>query len=190
MKKDSPKKGRRLPLPKKVGGAMGTKKGAKGYRRSDSKEADDVEAAAQRVPYEKPSYEIIDHTADLGIRVTGESLERVFENAGLALFDVITDLRLVRPDTRMSFSVAAENLEALLVQWLRELLYLFYGQKRLFRAFEITQLSQTDLTVTAWGERFNPKRHPIVTEIKAVTYHELSLDRTESGWAAQMIFDV
>lgn len=189
MKKNGPKKGRRLPLPKKAGAPIGTKKGAKGYRRDVSKVEDD-ETSAQRVPRERPSYEIIDHTADLGIKVTGDSTEKVFECAGLAMFDLLTDFRGIKPTTRMSFSLTADNLEALFVHWLRELLYLFYGQKRLFCAFEITKLSEKDLTVTGWGERFDQKRHTMLTEIKAVTYHELSVIRTESGWTAQVIFDI
>ncbi len=168
---------------------MGTKKGSKGYSRDAAREEEDG-SPTERVPCQEPSYEVIDHTADLGIRVTGESLERVFESAGLAVFDLLADFKSIRPDTRMSFSLTAENTEGLFVQWLRELLYLFFGRKRLFCAFEITRLSQTDMTVTAWGERFDPKRHTMLTEIKAVTYHELSVSRTESGWAAQVIFDV
>jgi SHS2 domain-containing protein len=189
VKRNGPKKGRRLPLPRKAGAPMGTKKGAKGYRR-DVSEIEDEGSSTQRASCEKPSYEIIDHTADLGIKVSGDSLERVFECAGLAMFDLLTDFKSIRPDTRMSFSLSADNLEALFVQWLRELLYLFFGQERLFCAFEMTRLSETDLTVTGWGERFDPKKHATLTEIKAVTYHELSVKRTESGWTAQVIFDV
>ncbi|UCF78456.1 MAG: archease [Candidatus Eiseniibacteriota bacterium] len=187
MKKKSPKSGRRLPLPEKAGGPMGTKRGAKGYRRRDSGVED---LAAHEISADAPAYEIIDHTADLGIRVYGESLEKVFENAGLAVFDLLVDFRCIRPTSQMSLSMEAEDVEALLVQWLRELLHLFYGQKRLFRAFEIIRLTQTCLSVTGWGERFDPKRHIVLAEIKAVTYHELAVSRTESGWVAQVIFDV
>jgi SHS2 domain-containing protein len=168
---------------------MGTKRGAKGYSR-DAARVEEDGSSAERVPCQKPSYEVIDHTADLGIRVTGDSLEKVFENAGLALFDLLADFKSIKPDTRMSFSLKAEDTEELFVQWLRELLYLFFGRKRVFCAFEITRLTKTDLTVTGWGERFDSNRHRMLTEIKAVTYHELSVSRTESGWLAQVIFDV
>jgi SHS2 domain-containing protein len=168
---------------------MGTKKGARGYRR-DIRSGDNDESSAQRSPLQQPSYEVIDHTADLGIRVAGDSLERVFEGAGLALFDLLIDFETIRPDVRISFSLGAENLEALFVQWLRELLYRFYGHKRVFCAFEVTRLSETELMVTGWGERFDPKRHTSLTEIKAVTYHELSVKRTETGWEARVIFDI
>lgn len=169
---------------------MSTKKGARGYRRAGSKSDNEHASTHPVAPCEKPSYEIIDHTADLGIRVTGESLEKLFENAGLVLFDLLTDLRSIRSDTRTSFALEAENPESLFVQWLRELLHFFYGRKRLFCAFEITELSDTRLTVTGWGERLDPNRHVVLAEIKAVTYHELSVTRTESGWTAQVIFDV
>ncbi|MCX5801575.1 MAG: archease [Candidatus Eisenbacteria bacterium] len=189
MKRESPKKGRRLPLPQKSGRPIGTKRGERGYRRSLSK-ADESDAALDDFVYVKPPYELIDHTADLGMIVRGQNLERLFENAGLALFDLLTKVTLVRPDSKWSISLRAENLEALLVEWLRELLYLFYGKKRLLCAFETDELTKTSLEVTCWGERYDPGRHTLITEIKAVTYHELAITRKDSGWSAQIIFDV
>lgn len=189
MKRESPKKGRRLPLPQKAGGPIGTKKGERGYKRNLSR-ADESEVLSNDFVYVKPPYELIDHTADLGIRVRGENLEKLFENGGLALLDLLTDVALVRPHSKSSLSLTAENLEALFVEWLRELLYLFYGRKRLFCAFEITELKGTSLAVTCWGERYDPRRHVLLTEIKAITYHELSITRGESGWVAQAIFDI
>jgi SHS2 domain-containing protein len=90
----------------------------------------------------------------------------------------------------LSFSLTAESLEALFVEWLRELLYLFYGKKKLFCVFEITELKETSLAVSCWGERYDPRRHILLSEIKAVTYHELAIRRSESGWVAQAIFDI
>lgn len=189
VRRESPKKGRRLPLPQKAGGPIGTKKGGKGYKRG-LPGTGESEALPDDFVYVKPDYEIIDHTADLGIRVTGENLEKLFENAGLALLDLLTDVALVKPQSELSFSLAAEDLEALFVQWLRELLYLFYGRKRLFCAFEITKLKDTFLAVTCRGERYDPRRHVLLSEIKAITYHELAITRVDSGWMAQAIFDV
>jgi len=187
--KESPKKGRRLPLPGKAGRPIGTKKGRRGYERKIPI-SDEGEAFSDEFVYVKPPYELIDHTADLGIRVRGENLVRLFENAGLALLDLLTDVALVKPDSKLSVSLTAENLEALFVQWLRELLYLFYGQKKLFCAFEITKLNDTSLAATCWGEGLDRTRHVFLSEIKAVTYHELSIKRDDSGWVAQAILDI
>jgi SHS2 domain-containing protein len=185
----SPKSGKRLPLPKKTGRALGTRKGAKGYTRAPSKayiqEGFEDESVSGQF-----SYEVINHTADLGIVVSAPSLERLFESAGMAFFDLVTDIEKVKSAGRFSFSLTAENPEALLVAWLRELLYLFYGKKMAFRRLEVTELSECSLKVTCWGEKVNSKRHVLLTEIKAVTYHELQIKRDESGWTARVIFDI
>jgi SHS2 domain-containing protein len=187
--RENPKKGKRLPMPQRPGRPIGSKKGERGYKRSRL-ETGQSEALSDDFVYVKPPYELIDHTADMGIRVEGESLEKLFENAGLTLLDLLTDVALVRPHSKLSLSLKAENLEALFVEWLRELLYLFYGKKRLFCAFEITELKETSLAVSCRGERFDPRRHVLLSEIKAVTYHELAITRGGSGWIAQAIFDI
>jgi len=164
---------------------MDTKRGAKGYRREPGPTVlpEDVEEI-------RPQYELLDHTADLGIRVAAGTLEKLFENAGLALFDLLTDLGKVRPAARYTISVEAENQEGLLVQWLRELLYRFFGEKTVFCRLEVTHLTQASLSAVCWGERVNPDRHVFRTEIKAVTYHALRVARTEAGWTAEVIFDI
>ena len=181
----SPKAGRRIPLPKQTGGPMDTKRGAKGYRR----EAGGI-LPPEDVEDVRPQYELLDHTADLGIRVSAGTLEELFENAGLALFDLLTDLSRVRPAARYQLSLRAENLEGLLVQWLRELLYRFFGEKTAFCRLEVTHLTQDSLSAVCLGERMSPDRHAFRTEIKAVTYHGLRVARTEEGWTADVIFDI
>ncbi len=188
-RRTSPKGDQRLPLPQKAGGAIGTKRGARGYRRVRSGFLPEEDLVGTHAGG-RPSYEIIDHTADLGIRVRAESLEGLFETAGLTLFDLVTDLTKVRTVMRFAFSLKAENLEALFVSWLRELLYLFYGKKMVFGSLEITELDDFSLSVTCWGEKVDPARHAFLTEIKAVTYHDLHVVRAGSGWTASVIFDI
>jgi SHS2 domain-containing protein len=138
----------------------------------------------------RPRYEIIDHTADLGIRVTADSLEHLFENAGLALMDLLTDISRVRPSARFEYSLSADSVQTLFVRWLSELIYRFFGEKLAFCRFEVAELSERSLSVACWGERVDPRRHVFRTEIKAATYHELRVERSESGWVAEVIFDV
>jgi SHS2 domain-containing protein len=181
----SPKAGRRLPLPKKTGGPMDTKRGDKGYRRPTGRIVPPEEAEETR-----PRYELLDHTADLGIRVAADTLEGLFEEAGLALFDLLTDLDRVRPAARFQFSLKDESLEGLFVRWLRELLYQFFGNKTVFRRLEVTELTENSLSAVCWGERVNPERHTFRTEIKAVTHHGLRVARSVDGWTAEVIFDI
>jgi len=185
---ENPKKGRRLPLPKKAGGPIGTRKGKKGYdRRVPLEEAGET---VEDFAYVRPQYELLEHTADLGVRVRGESLGDLFENAGLMLFDLLVDLAPVRPRSKWKVSVAAQDPETLFVQWLRELLNAFYVKKRIFCRLEIAKINEKSLAASCWGEVFNRKRHTVLTEIKAATYHDLSVKREDSGWVAEVIFDV
>lgn len=135
-------------------------------------------------------YRLIDHTADLGVRVLGRTLAALFENAGVALFDLITDVRGVRPTLQRTFTVQARNREELLVAWLSELLYCCDVELLLFTQFSVQQLSQTEVYATARGEPLDETRHNITRMIKAVTYHNLAITATPDGWSATVIFDV
>ncbi len=135
-------------------------------------------------------YEVIDHPADLGLRVFGETREELFINAARAMFDRIADLDGVGDTTRRSVTVEAENPEELLVRFLSELLYLFTSQELLLSKFKIIRMDAQHLEAEARGEKFSPSRQQLKTEIKAVTYHGLRIDREETGWKAEVIFDV
>ena len=87
-------------------------------------------------------------------------------------------------------SVSAVDLEDLLVRWLSELLYLYDTQRLLCCTFHCTLLEPTHLTATVAGESLDPERHPIDTEIKAVTYHQIAVEQVEGRWQARVIFDL
>ncbi len=135
-------------------------------------------------------YQYIDHTADLGIKVFGDTLAELFENAAFGLFDNITNLEKVSPNSEFSIEVQATDREALLVNWLSELNYLFLTRKELFNCFQVNQINDEHLTATVRGEKLNLDRHEIYTEVKAVTYHKLYVKETDQGWEAQVIFDL
>ena len=135
-------------------------------------------------------YQHIDHTADLGIKVFGLTLAELFENAAFGLFDNIADLEKVNPKSEFNVEVQATDREALLVNWLSELNYLFLTRKELFESFHITEMNNEHLTATVRGEKLNLDRHEIYTEVKAVTYHKLYVKETGQGWEAQVIFDL
>ncbi len=135
-------------------------------------------------------YQYIDHTADLGIKVFGDTLAELFENAAFGLFDNITNLEKVSPNSEFSIEVQATDREALLVNWLSELNYLFLTRKELFNCFQVNQINDEHLTATVRGEKLNLDRHEIYTEVKAVTYHKLYIKKSDQGWEAQVIFDL
>ncbi len=135
-------------------------------------------------------YQTFDHTADVGIRVFGRTLEEVFVNAAYALFDQRTDLKKVREKISQEISVQGADREDLLIRWLGELLFLADSRGYLFREFSIRRLDSTSLKAVARGEIFDPSRHRLKTEIKAVTYHQVGVKETHEGWEARVIFDI
>jgi SHS2 domain-containing protein len=135
-------------------------------------------------------YEFFDHTADVGIRVFGNSLAELFENAGFALFDIITDIATVREHEMRCITISRESIDELLVEWLSSLLYLNATELLLCSKFYIREIAQQSLTGDAWGEIFQDHRHVIKTEIKAVTYHGLRVYQDNGLWKATVVLDV
>jgi SHS2 domain-containing protein len=135
-------------------------------------------------------FETFDHTADLGIRIRAPTLDALFAEAGSALFStVVEDLATVRPLDRVEISIAGEDREYLLFDWLKELLYLFDADHMLFCRFDV-QVSETGITAAAWGEPLDWDRHVPNHEVKAITYHGLKVEQTADGWLAEVIVDI
>ena len=142
-------------------------------------------------------YSLFDHTADIGVEIFGRTKKELFTNAAFALFDIlIQDIDKKRKTKRVSKErmkvriVEGADLEDLLVNFLRELLFLFNGSRCVVNRGTIIACSNKRLAVQLTVEPYNSKKHLIKTELKAVTYHGLSVEKTKSGWKARVIFDV
>ncbi len=138
----------------------------------------------------KRAFEIIDHTADVGIVAYGADVEELFSNAALALFSLITELESIKEKLHFDLKVSSEDRDSLLVEWLNELIYLFDVEHILFNRFDIESLTHNQLKAVCYGETFNPVKHKIKIGIKAATYHMLKLDKDGGGYKAQVIFDI
>jgi len=136
------------------------------------------------------SFTPIDHTADVGYRLFAPTLAELFAVAGRALFDAITERASIQPQFERKIEVEAGDVEALLVTWLSELNFRCLTEFELFCEFTVDAISPTAVRATVRGEKIDPARHVIQTEIKAVTYHELYVRQVENAWEAQVIFDV
>jgi SHS2 domain-containing protein len=135
-------------------------------------------------------YETFDHTADLGLRVRAADLNTLFAEAGLALQSVLVeDVAAVRPLRRLDVRLPADELDYLLFDWLKALLYHFDTEKLLFGRFEV-KVSDAGLEANAWGETMDPARHDLAHEVKAITYHELKVEKSDAGWLAEVIVDI
>jgi SHS2 domain-containing protein len=135
-------------------------------------------------------YEVLDHTADIGIVVHGEDLKALFENAGEAFFHLLTDLRKVKRRVERRIDIRGENLDRLMVDWLSELLYLHDVENLLFRGFKVESVGEDGLRAIAKGEPFQEGVHVIKTEVKAVTYHQIAVRQENGRWRAQVILDL
>ena len=136
------------------------------------------------------SYEIIDHTADIGLHVFGNDPADLFRNAARALTDVITDRRNVVAVDSIGVSVEGHDWPDLMVNWLRELLYLWSGKDLLIASVEVDRINNQRIVAVAGVEPFQPDRHRIRNEIKAVTYHQIDVSEGLTGWEATIILDV
>jgi len=134
-------------------------------------------------------YRVIDHTADLGIEVFGQDPVSLFENAAEALFDLITDLNRIEPAESRTVLVCGQDWADLMVNWLRELLYMWSAEEKLLGEARLKKLEENRLSATLYLESYTPEKHVIKTEIKAVTYHQIRVWPSSSGWKAQIIFD-
>ncbi len=136
-------------------------------------------------------YEIIEHTADIGIKATGRTLEELFEHMAEGMFSLIAPPEEIRPQVTLSIEAHAEEEDLLLLAWLRELLYLFDTQRVVGKSFKVQRLDSHRIRGTVSGEKLDLTRHSVDKEVKAVTYCDLSLAQGPDGvWSAQVIFDI
>jgi len=137
-------------------------------------------------------YTFFDHTADIGVEVKGRTAKVLFVNAVEALFDVMIENKVSEKTAQQQKKIAVEGADVadLLINYLRELLYLFNGEKFIMGNCEILKFTNKELQARLTGELFNSKKHAIKTEIKAVTYSGAKVERKKNGWRARIIFDV
>lgn len=146
-------------------------------------------------------YVLIDHTADLGMEVFGDDLNQLFANAGLAFSEILTDVSKVNEIITKEIVVSENDLEQLMISWLHEILYYYEVDLLLFNKVEINSIVATKqdgvpstngytLTATVSGEGFDHSKHVVLTEIKAVTHHQIEVREKDGEWWARIIFDL
>ncbi|HUH66890.1 MAG TPA: archease [Syntrophales bacterium] len=135
-------------------------------------------------------YKQFDHTADIGVEALGKTPKELFANAAFAVFDILTDLKHINPAVEKKIAVDGDGWEDLLINYLREILYLYNGEGLLLKEFLIDKIDERHLEGRVSGEPFDPARHRINTEIKAVTYHQAEVKEEHGMWQGRVIFDV
>ena len=134
-------------------------------------------------------FELIEHTADVGIMAYGVDTREAFTNAAHGMFSLIVEPGSVREVEHRDIEVTAPDEESLLVTWLNEFIYLFDAENMLFSRFDITEFGINRLRARAYGEPVDETRHRLKTGIKAATYHMVEVDRREGG-RVRVLFDI
>ncbi len=138
-------------------------------------------------------FEWIEHPSDIGFRAYGENLAEAFENAALALFEIMVDTSKVEPKKEIKVEIEAEDESALLYDWLDRLLYFHDSQNLVMSKFKLN-ISRTEkrlkLKGQAWGETFDPAKHPERTSVKAMTYHMMEIKHEKERCWVQVIVDI
>jgi SHS2 domain-containing protein len=156
----------------------------------------------------QPVFEILEHTADLGFRATGATLAELFENAAEALVAIALNPENVEARETIALEAKGESREALLVNWLSEVLYWLDGEHRAMRGFKVRELTAGRVAAEAQeyrvaaeaqecrvagearGERRDPARHEPRLVVKGVTYHQLKIEPSERGWQCEVYLDI
>jgi len=130
-------------------------------------------------------FEFLEHTADLYIAAYGKSLKEAFENAAYAMFEGMTDLNKVQPKSEDTVEVEGYDEQALLYNWLEELLVKFDIKGNLYSRFKIASIEKTSagfkLKAKIWGEPLNLEKHLSKVGVKAVTYHQMEIKKDAKG---------
>ena len=139
-------------------------------------------------------FDFLEHTADVYIAVYGRTMEEAFENAALALFEVMTDTAKIKQNLEYSLEVEAEDEYALLYNWLEALLVRFETANTLYSKFKILSLREISdglrIEAKIWGEKFNIKKHTQKVGVKAVTYHRMEIFKEIDKVTLEFILDI
>lgn len=138
-------------------------------------------------------FEWIEHPSDIGFRAYGRDLAEAFENAALALFEIMVDTKKVEPLEELEVKLEAEDEGALLYDWLDRLIYLHDSKNMVMSKFKV-MISRTKsglkLKAQVWGEHFDPKKHPERTAVKAMTYHMMEIKQEPTKCSVQAVVDI
>jgi len=135
-------------------------------------------------------FEIIEHPADVGFIAYGGTLKELLENAALAMMSLGCELEAIEERERREIRASAADNEALLFDWLAEILAVADAEGLALRRAEVTRAGEGAALGVVYGEQFDKARHRAGTYIKAVTYHQLSVKKTGEGWNATVYLDV
>ena len=134
-------------------------------------------------------FEIIDHTADIGLAASAATFEEALAGLAEGMFSIMADPETVEERFSRKVEVESPDKESLVVDWLNELLYIVDVERLLFRRFEVAKVAGNSLQAEGYGEYIDPAKHRLGTGVKAATYHMLSVEKG-NGYRIKVILDI
>jgi SHS2 domain-containing protein len=135
-------------------------------------------------------FRLLEHPSDIGLEVRGATAAEVFSNAARGLMHIIGESLQVREAEQRTVAISASDLPQLFVRWLSEILFLYDGERFLTAGAAVELIGETGLKAVVLGEPLDPQRHHVMLDVKAVTYHQLLIERRGDGWYARVVFDI
>lgn len=135
-------------------------------------------------------YEILEHTADIGIRVKAATVEALFEEAAMGLQAVMLDASCAEPRQIVETQATGEDLASLLVNFLSEVLYWIDAKRVVIARVEVEAVAEGVARARLYAEPRDVRRHPGKVIVKGVTYHQLRIEPTPDGWLAEVFLDI
>lgn len=126
----------------------------------------------------------------MGLALFGKTRAEMFENAAQGMTELLTDTALLKAKEKISLKLEAQNWESLLVDWLNEILYYFTVKRFGFKRFKVDCSVPFLMKAQLWGEQLTAGKHPVFREIKAVTYHNLKINKREGNYFTKILFDI
>ena len=134
-------------------------------------------------------YRFIDKLkSDVMFEAYGKNLKGLFENAALALFSVICDIKKVKPKKKEKFEMKAENLEDLMYNFLSGLIAIVDTEEMFFSKIKVLEVDEQHVIAELFGEEMTKEKGGTV--VKAVTYYEYKLEKTKTGYMARICLDI
>ncbi|MEM1559924.1 MAG: archease [Ignisphaera sp.] len=148
--------------------------------------------------YSGKLFEFLEHTADVLVRSYGETFKDALSNIAKGMFEIITDTTRIEAKISIDVSICGFDLENLVYKWLEELLYYHDAYNYVFSEFDIKSISEElldgekvlCLKAQVRGEEFDDKKHEPRTVVKAVTYHQMRVEKSNNKWIIDVVFDI
>ncbi len=135
-------------------------------------------------------FHILEHPADMGIEASGADLSEAFRQAAFGLVSIVVDPSTLQPSVEKEISIEGSDAENLLVQWLSEILYLYDGEDYLVSDIQVVELSPKKLRARLYGEFVDEGKHRLRMDVKAITYHQLSVGQGPGGSTVRVFLDI